>query len=1760
MRAFRNSMNSSIDAALGARRRGAFLVFVIGVLGLLSVITISYVAIGVGDRETVRTLEERQDYGNVANEIRDYLGAVIADDLFVATLDPVDPSLALREVSDYPSTSELVTMPLRIGWSNATENNGDPVLYATELFTPAGAGNTDPWLAASSPVWLRSEFTVQNGNVVPPSGSAVVGEEIVRRNDWAHISNFAPDGRFVNLFHLRGYKAGDAQPMFEKPSTALSFRYDGDELQRDQPLLTLTYERVESGAINGREDFVPSSGLSVIGGDQASLSPLELYNPLREASIPGNAQGTAIAPEKPSLWTANQVGAAIPLVPEAWDNSASMQYQWADADGDGIADSRWFEFVAPEIVIDSSPGDPVADAFGYRSLLSNPGELRWFVAARAVDLSGRVDVNVATDFRRLGDGSAGSDLPVGLTPADIDLRRLLTMQDALKDDTENGFSSTAAGAVVGPNLAWDDPAIPSTVGEDLQPSEHPDPDVWALNGADAFIALQQRLDLNWNTATTAIDVENTLDQRNRLFKGLVTGPQSVSLSNQVNPEPFGIASLAELLTFNGLNDPNTLSPLESVMLNGSFDQLPLAEIEPFTSPLRSGRSLDGELARWPVDRDRDSGDIRDNLERDAVLAFTDPRRRITTVSGARPLRSVARPGVASTDPLEPPRLGSLLPYELQIDALAALERANSVDSAVAFEGVEQLYLGYAEALAPYAWVDEVWPVIASNPLAAQRQYWPLFYGQKGPDFALMTAAHLAVNMADLYDTDSESTAVTLKLAETFTPGSSNWNNDARTLDLTQILGDAGLTGTFGERLAPAGSPPGDAFSGAINIYGIEAQPMITRAGWFGLYLDAPESGTGSPDGDNSREELEPRELPGGVIIIGNGSIDISFSRVRSNGDFVGDFFAVQLHNPFEVAVDLSPGDQPFYVEFGGQFYVLGEQLPGAGGVFPASPGKITDANATLAPGETKIFVGSYLTPDEMQSRVDRLREVQNYSSGFPADPYGNAIYELFIEYFSVTSSGDAPHLLVPYEPGGDLVGAANVLPSPATTRASVLSATPELNEDIMLWQRLEPFAEIGDDRMIDRISTRGQGVDTFAPEHLPVGRVEISGRAALQRGDADPNGDYEPDADVDGVNINTGLTHFAWVTVERPNESSGGINFGAIEPWMIESKGFTAQSTSLNDRKRDEYNEDFGEFSRAKQASDNQEYYDTLWDFFDLAVGMGASAPTANTGAIQRWDLGEGVGLTAGSGVSIGATIDGRSFAEATDEIHHDTRTVGGSAFRREVQYDSDADVDLVSVVRLTDLLLPFGFGPRFDPYAFTNTFNATGGTAPVLVTDPSDGVRIQQLRRGWVTLPEALAAVLNYDESPHGRIFEFAPSFQIGSPLPRTVAGLQLPPALDRGRLRMDSYIPFLDGDAGPSPVSNGIRDNAGSPLLGEGDPAILTSPNEPLVSRGIPMAMDVLNQFRIYGSDLGSVPSPKAVDRVSAFGDLRTRIPGQININTADEQVLRTIPMLSPIDRTDVGTAASDQWWWNAPSGVDRWNSNFDVGAAVLAYREKGVAYSRPGGAAATQLIDVRDTKSRGQDEQPLGDQEEVLEMLPLEPPDGRAKFTGITGIREQPGFGSPGELLAVRSPADPIHSIDALGRPPTPSQVTSIGREGVDYRYGAAGDQDDGLANDYDEQLAIAAGAMNSISTRSDVFAVWFVVHGYAESDVLGLGVDDPLIPSVARRFVVVFDRSNVVDPSDAPEVLLFKELPIEPVRPRTTGEADDSSGGGWDWQSY
>jgi hypothetical protein len=409
---------------------------------------------------------------------------------------------------------------------------------------------------------------------------------------------------------------------------------------------------------------------------------------------------------------------------------------------------------------------------------------------------------------------------------------------------------------------------------------------------------------------------------------------------------------------------------------------------------------------------------------------------------------------------------------------------------------------------------------------------------------------------------------------------------------------------------------------------------------------------------------------------------------------------------------------------------------------------------------------------------------------------------------------------------------------------------------------------------------------------------------------------------------------------------------------------------------------------------------------------------------------------------------------------------------------------DVSGRLRPADMLLPIGVAPMSVPLT----------SAAIPWTDATDPGALNR----WTTLAEGMAMALGYDQRPATVPAIPSDILQLYYPQPNPDDGgvTQITP-LDRGNLRLDAYVPFFD--ANPTAIR------------------AFTASSDLRAGLEIPMALNVLDVFHTAGTQSDS---------------LERGVPGLININTASTPVLRSLPMLSP---PLVTAPNGTPWWWWTGAGAHNFSS--DIAATVEAFRDKSTVLLRPGSAAAPGGIDFVFFNDQGGGITP----DVSPELL-----NGRDSSTQISGIGEQPGFRSPGAILAARFrlPATTSFAwqgnIDYLGFDVDGSGVpVNNGREGVDsvlYRSGGGAWGPDALRNEYKERLTIANGVLSSITTRSDTFAVWFVVQGYRKSDVEGLTGNDPLVPSVQRRFLMILDRSNVKALGDKPRVLAFRELPI------------------------
>ncbi len=408
-----------------------------------------------------------------------------------------------------------------------------------------------------------------------------------------------------------------------------------------------------------------------------------------------------------------------------------------------------------------------------------------------------------------------------------------------------------------------------------------------------------------------------------------------------------------------------------------------------------------------------------------------------------------------------------------------------------------------------------------------------------------------------------------------------------------------------------------------------------------------------------------------------------------------------------------------------------------------------------------------------------------------------------------------------------------------------------------------------------------------------------------------------------------------------------------------------------------------------------------------------------------------------------------------------------------QLNNDDFENTDEELIFRPADILLPLGICPTHSPGADLND-----------VVDDE-----------WTTLAEAMALATAYentsaagaDRTSQVYIDAFINTYAIDP-------NVWLP-VLDGGSLFYDAYVPYVDAD-GPdrqfTPDSDDMR-----------------------IGIGMTPAMRLLETLT------GLSESQVAIDRL---------IPGQININSASPEVLRTLPMLSPAPGQDPITGDDLYWWLNG----DQHDGESDIAGAVAAWRDRSSVFLRtPTGASAGAADKVNFLGDNPPTQYPPGESPEDF---------GRFAATGIAGVDERVGFRSIGELMGVRDldiaswngglRTNP-HNMDRLFFDGKDIEQTGLVRTIDD---GASNMVSEGYPDDPAEAYALINPVLDSVTTRSDVFAVWFLMHGYQESDTTGLADDQALTPSVARRFLAIVDRSNVTQPGQSPRVLYFREVPV------------------------
>lgn len=489
-------------SAAGARRRssrrGAALMFVVGILALIAVILLVFASTGIGDSRTASNFSKASTADDQTAAVAGYLQQVIGDSTFatirqrqvLTTRKPAeadrranpgpsdinrrfdDPVGDLRELTDkvYRRTwtvpgidPELVSLgsdfnvphrqfnptgTISTPWTTrdgiTLDASSRQVVYSRERVSSRGRLPTssaidprigvDPWLATLEPTRLNRSNRDNAGRYGWEYGLRATPIDDIRdrfkaRTDLVSLSNFAPDGRAINLASLRGNFAASSR---SEMSEYLTLHVERDRQGGEDPVagvlnesrLSRTRDRSSDGLLSG--PYLPLFGQTSNSGD----------NPLTNTYVGGQAYTDSrpdlADPNRPAHWFTNQIGMYRPVGDKRFapGDPRNLDNQFRDTDGDGFYDSRLQELVDCSLDTD-------------RSVIPSDENMRLFFAARAIDLSALVNVNTALSFQQTPlasspllnrDAFRGGRAPTttwamaGASPADIDLERLLSLR------------------------------------------------------------------------------------------------------------------------------------------------------------------------------------------------------------------------------------------------------------------------------------------------------------------------------------------------------------------------------------------------------------------------------------------------------------------------------------------------------------------------------------------------------------------------------------------------------------------------------------------------------------------------------------------------------------------------------------------------------------------------------------------------------------------------------------------------------------------------------------------------------------------------------------------------------------------------------------------------------------------------------------------------------------------------------------------------------------------------------------------------------------------------------------------------------------------------------------------------------------------------------------------------------------------------------------------------------------------------------------
>ncbi|MGP1345232.1 MAG: hypothetical protein ACTS3F_01010 [Phycisphaerales bacterium] len=1725
-------------AALADRsRRGVVIILALAVLAIISLAALSYMTVVRSDRVSSVVVAERAGFERQPQAVIDEIGALLTADLFGQKVVTQDVPRNIRIFgSTYPNwprpfeDNESWDYPHADTWFLADSNNARVLTADEDNPEDRIAQPDDAWLASTEPLW---DITANLGN-------------LDRTKVWLQVSNINSgyrwdpnegangawvrrDGKFVDLgqYFSKAIEP-DANPGVFFGNPRVDFLGDPSTPEADRGLAI----GPEAGVF-----YKPGTGDSALYNNNNPLSNNSLNStvvfdlPLSEMTLIGDND--------------------FDTGPGVLDHADTRL--WVDTDGDIRPDARWTQI----------------DALG--SLAG----LDWFVAARIIDASGLLNYNTALEFSYAGQNLAagptnklpGTFLDLdprtsnGLTPADVDFFGLIyemtggdnqvlnnifdlgptpptkripvrndlftfpgdpetagiTGIDAFEDHLYNGLglsafyasADNAADALLNPAAVdppFDAPTVfnPGSAGFGQNTWRTHDEGLPARSGLLTIPNYTQLIQPtfglpdhatavaafggNFTTTLSNTPTNPTLtqSQRRAFYEwGILPGDRSPLTP----PRRYPVSDLIDLRAFWGTNS-DALSAIEKRIdgpegietTGGATAYLPGGDISDNGYSYGPVRSRQPSLTARLATTDGSQARARPTSEQ----IYHDTRRLLTPHSGAAPFSSVP-----ITNPLHPayrnpqirtkPLISRPLTTNKQTEELfnafvwaLAPQIARLSNTAVSQNDVPQAWRG--DATVPY--LDDGAPILTADPQA--------HYG--GGILDEIDATNLPGPATRLWNNGNgfvnqpvgASYAIRAALALTANTIAASRSDDPNAKPLIVRFYPQGVSlppgeGTPDEAIA-AGQIQREAFTNAATGETIPVEVLTGRLTYGDLPQQFPNDQT----------------LP--QFYLGNANAGITVVPFTRQPFLIGAYSLAVYEN--DEGVELNTD--------GSANIAIDPQLPQNrfGSIFAVEIGNPFDTTINLDDIEIQIQVAKQISGGATRLRMSLVG--QNILPGARAifyvqtDPanFANASPRAAATMDEVRTDWLAAIAAQP-----DAPTPVRLADNPTTIRIESPAGDPndpilfnrlsleEIRQIPVLLVRRIDGAEILIDRMLPNFSAGFGGNDVPFPAAYPLAGAPTD-QMRFSKG-----------ADLGGGNFSNTYV-FARATVEsevrRPTinaqQEGAGNPVGGFPAYVIERP-------QQNDLRSDAITTTtFNQSLTSNFASPSPEQFpvdpaDTLLP--DPGVFSN------NPGAIR-----------------LGATPQNTNPA---DTLNNETNTLT-FAEPFELFVPRGPILNKADLLRLT---------------AFAHIYRPSGPPTPGL----------NATRALAVTEGNALFSSFLLNDQPANGIIGIAPGIDV----PTTPYWLTV-----SEQLGLSANL-FL-GQA--TPPSNPIAPVAFNPYFNVINPL-----------RDHRDAATDLSNTRI--ADILTIPpAARLIDTVEVFDSAATRIDGRININTAPDQVLKSLPMAMP--RRDIagynqapfgtGNAGLPSPLGSNPSGLD-WLRAYDRTRieSLTTYRDRRGRASSPlpnllapnalvgltSGATLRQPGGQRNDQPRGVisiGELPLMHRWNVVsgagalgEPSPyFQPSNAAAVFeAGFAqlGADNQRNAGPPFEFRSY----EPIISAGALrsffGSPLTADTANGI-PAGVDH--GADG---------HEERLAIFRAMANIVETRSDVFLATFVVRAYRPSVVASIRVNDPdddedvsiamnsdaFTPEYESRWLVLFDRSNVRQPTDRPRVLLKAELP-------------------------